>query len=169
MQDRCRRGWVIVLHKITSTTGVGVSVAKAQHLWMIVVGPWMSTLLPNRVIFRLHRRIEIQTRTGFHQVVSRARLIDERFLVLPQFFPTVQKSHKNSGLVCASQNPLSLLLVLLSYDLLSFWLHWFCRIAGLRFSVLEFRILITFYSQLLAFIWIPCSSNLSTHCACIWV
>jgi hypothetical protein len=29
LQDRCPRGWVVVLHKITSTMGVGVSVAKA--------------------------------------------------------------------------------------------------------------------------------------------
>jgi hypothetical protein len=32
--------WLIVLHKITCTTaGVGVSVAKAQHPWKVVVGP----------------------------------------------------------------------------------------------------------------------------------
>jgi hypothetical protein len=33
------RGWVVVLHKITSTTGVGVSVAKAQRPWTVVVEP----------------------------------------------------------------------------------------------------------------------------------
>jgi hypothetical protein len=32
LQDRCPRGWVIMLLKITSTMGVGVSVAKEQHL-----------------------------------------------------------------------------------------------------------------------------------------
>jgi hypothetical protein len=39
LQDRCPRGWVVVLYKITSTTGVGVSVAKAHHPWTVVVGP----------------------------------------------------------------------------------------------------------------------------------
>jgi hypothetical protein len=29
LQDKCPRGWVVVLHKITLTTGVGVSIAKA--------------------------------------------------------------------------------------------------------------------------------------------
>jgi hypothetical protein len=54
-----------MLHKITSTMGVGVSVAKAHRLWTVVVSPWTSTLLPNRVIFCLHRKIGIQTRHGF--------------------------------------------------------------------------------------------------------
>ena len=31
--------WLIVLHKITTAIGGGVSVAKAQHPWMVVVGP----------------------------------------------------------------------------------------------------------------------------------
>ena len=31
--------WLIVLHKIATTVGGGVSVAKAQHPWMVVVGP----------------------------------------------------------------------------------------------------------------------------------
>ena len=31
--------WLIVLHKITTAVGGGVSVAKAQHPWMVVVGP----------------------------------------------------------------------------------------------------------------------------------
>jgi hypothetical protein len=39
LMDRCPRGWVVVLHKITSTTGVGVSAAKEQHLWTVVVRP----------------------------------------------------------------------------------------------------------------------------------
>ena len=30
--------WLIVLHKIVTTVGGGVSVAKAQHPWMVVVG-----------------------------------------------------------------------------------------------------------------------------------
>jgi hypothetical protein len=32
------RGWVVMLHKITSTMGVGVLVAKAQRPWTVVVG-----------------------------------------------------------------------------------------------------------------------------------
>jgi hypothetical protein len=39
LQDMCPRGWVVMLHKITSTTGFGVSVAKAQHPWTVVVKP----------------------------------------------------------------------------------------------------------------------------------
>jgi hypothetical protein len=74
----------------------------------------LDSYLLNRVIFYLHRKIVIQTLTGFHQVVSRARLIGETFCFTANFFPIVQKSHKNSRLVRASQNPLSLLLVLLS-------------------------------------------------------
>ena len=31
--------WLIVLHKIAIAVGGGVSVAKAQHPWMVVVGP----------------------------------------------------------------------------------------------------------------------------------
>ena len=30
--------WLIVLHKIATAVGAGVSVAKAQHPWMVVVG-----------------------------------------------------------------------------------------------------------------------------------
>jgi hypothetical protein len=39
--------WVVVLHKTTLTTGVGVSVTKVQHPWTVVVAPlkdWDSTL-----------------------------------------------------------------------------------------------------------------------------
>jgi hypothetical protein len=36
--DKCPRDCVVVLHKITLTTGVGVSVAKAHHPWTVVVG-----------------------------------------------------------------------------------------------------------------------------------
>jgi hypothetical protein len=52
--------WVVVLHKITSTTEVGVSVAKTQCPWTVVVEPWMSTLFPNQVILCLYRKIGIQ-------------------------------------------------------------------------------------------------------------
>ena len=31
--------WLIVLHKIAMAVGGGVSVAKAQHPWMVVVRP----------------------------------------------------------------------------------------------------------------------------------
>jgi hypothetical protein len=31
--------WLIVLQKIATAVGGGVSVAKAQHPWMVVVGP----------------------------------------------------------------------------------------------------------------------------------
>ena len=31
--------WLIVLHKTAIVVGGGVSVAKAQHPWMVVVGP----------------------------------------------------------------------------------------------------------------------------------
>jgi hypothetical protein len=48
-----------MLPKITSTTRVGVSVAKVQHPWMVVVGPSMVTLFPNRVMLRLHQKIRI--------------------------------------------------------------------------------------------------------------
>ena len=30
--------WLIMLHKIARAVGGGVSVAKAQHPWMVVVG-----------------------------------------------------------------------------------------------------------------------------------
>jgi hypothetical protein len=85
------------------------------------------------------------TLTGLHQVVSRARLIGERLPILPLiFFLLSRKAKKNSRLVPSSLNPLSLLLVLLSYGLLSFRLPQSRWIAGLRFSFLEFRVLITF-------------------------
>jgi hypothetical protein len=32
-------GWVVMLHKITLKMGVGVSVAKAQRPWTVVVEP----------------------------------------------------------------------------------------------------------------------------------
>jgi hypothetical protein len=39
----------------------------------------MSTLLPNRVFFHLHRKIGIQTLTGFHQAaMAREEDCDER-------------------------------------------------------------------------------------------
>ena len=31
--------WLIMLHKIATALGGGVSVAKVQHPWMVVVGP----------------------------------------------------------------------------------------------------------------------------------
>jgi hypothetical protein len=30
--------WLVVIRKIVTTAGIGVSIAKAQHPWMVVVG-----------------------------------------------------------------------------------------------------------------------------------
>jgi hypothetical protein len=142
--------------------GVGVSVAKAQHPWTVVVRLWTLILLPNWVILCLHRKIRIQpSRVSIKWYPERGWSVRD-FLFYHNFFPIVQKSWEKSRLVCASQNPLSLLVVLLSYGLLCFWLHRLCRIVGPRFSLLEFWVLVTFQSQLLVFIWIPCWSNPST-------
>jgi hypothetical protein len=39
LQDECPSGQGVTLHKIVTTIGGGVSVAKAQRLWKAVVGP----------------------------------------------------------------------------------------------------------------------------------
>nr|BAI39772.1 hypothetical protein [Oryza sativa Indica Group]BAI39818.1 hypothetical protein [Oryza sativa Indica Group] len=38
-RDECPRGRVDAHHKFAATIGDGVSVAKAQRLWTVVVGP----------------------------------------------------------------------------------------------------------------------------------
>jgi hypothetical protein len=38
LQDGCPSGW-LSRRKITAAIGGGVSVSKAQHPWMVVVGP----------------------------------------------------------------------------------------------------------------------------------
>jgi hypothetical protein len=110
-----------VLHKIASTTGVGVSVANAQRPWTVVVRPLTSTLFLNRVIFRLHRKIGILplrvsiTTTLQHQPIptTSAKLLhplspphNQCILPPPQFGTTDPKSPLANHLQVAPWPPL---------------------------------------------------------------
>jgi hypothetical protein len=51
--------------------GGGVSVAKAQCPWTVVVGPWMSSPSTNRVIRHISSKDRPANPTGSHQYIRR--------------------------------------------------------------------------------------------------